>query len=129
MEPTLQAGQIVRIIKSKNYHPSRWDLVAITFKNDSDQTDSTIFRVLALGGETIRFAGDGIFIDGKIVPRPSIPISYKNLDYRNYVHGVDSTFSGPSDHIFVVGDNFEWARDSRYIGSIPLSQIIGKVES
>lgn len=99
--------------------PARGDIVA--FKDSSD-TIMTVKRVIGIAGDEISFADGYVFINGK------------RLDESDYLadtvetNCADKTFTVPEGTVFLMGDNREDSRDSRYWENPyePVENIIGK---
>lgn len=112
MYPTLKDKEIMilnKIGKTVN-GIDRFDIVVL--KED----DYLIKRVIALPGEKISCQNGNIYINGK-----------KLKD--KYGSGLTSDFEPievPKDSYFVMGDNRENSKDSRYIGPINKKEIKGK---
>lgn len=79
-------------------------------------------RVVALPGERVTVHGGGLFIDGYW------QAEYYVDDLRNQQRipeGVVET-TVPEDQLFVLADNRDYSRDSRYWGALPTDRILGK---
>jgi signal peptidase I len=126
MEPTLKVGDRVLVNKlSYDLHSvHRGDI--IVFKKPPGESlpgiTDLIKRVIGLPGERISSAPDGaVLVNGKPIAQPwltpqarqhpGIPITAQTIP--------------PGDY-FVMGDNRDNSEDSRYIGPIPGSDIIGR---
>lgn len=78
-------------------------------------------RVVALPGEQVTVHGGGLFIDGHWQPE------YYVDDLRNQrriPEGVVET-TVPENQLFVLADNRDYSRDSRYWGALPTDRILG----
>lgn len=146
MEPTLQDDDKVIINKlPSTFHkePEYGDIVVIdsrvyqshTFEEDLsynikhnlvarlfiDSNDDYywIKRVIAKAGDTLQFADGKILRNGEILEETYLkePASYPN-----------QIVEIPEDHVFVMGDNRNVSRDSREIGCVPLSHVLGKFQ-
>lgn len=122
MEPTLKIGDKV-LVDKLSYHMHaihRGDVVV--FKkppNDySPDIKDLIKRVIGLPHETISASGGRIFIDGRPLPEPWLP---KGVTTSNF-----SPVSVPAGEYFVMGDNRGNSADSRVIGPISGSLIVGR---
>ncbi len=120
MKPTLVYRDIVLVRKSKKYVPKRGDVVA--FKFPEDRKIPFIMRVAALSGETIEIKDKMLFINGHKVKWPTI----ETPEYTQGQFGVEEPYKVPENCFFVLGDNTANSNDSRFFGSIPLSDLIGK---
>lgn len=85
---------------------------------------SRVGRVIAHGGDTVEITGEGeIKINGSIVME-------NNIFYDTYPYEGDSVtypLTLAEDEVFVLGDNRQGAKDSRYYGAITSNEIKGKV--
>ena len=124
MESTLSSGDRVFVNKlSYRLHdPNRGDVVVLHQISGTSERD-LIKRVIALPGETIE--GDGscaVFIDGRRLTEPY-------LDPEVVQPGTCGSF-GPlavgDEQVFVMGDNRNGSQDSRSIGPIAYSDLVGR---
>ena len=117
MEPTLDDGDIVLLVKSNDLKPV--DLCAFYYSNKI-----LIKRVIATPGDYIWIEPDGtVFLNGEPLDEPYI--SEKALGECD----VDFPYQVPENSFFVMGDHRETSIDSRssVIGCISEDQIIGKI--
>lgn len=117
MEPNLQGGQTVVILKTKSVEQG--DVIAFYYNNQV-----LVRRVICLGGNQVSIGSDGVVsINGQVLDEPYLretSIGQCNLTFPYHVH---------SGEVFVMGDNRAMAMDSRLtqIGTVPQERIIGKV--
>ena len=107
MENTLYNGEIVLLNKIglKVNGLKRFDIVV--FKQEKDLL---IKRVIGLPGEVVEY------------------INYKKVDTPiKFEDTKDFKYEVPKNEYFVLGDNRDNSKDSRYFGSIKLKKIKGKV--
>ena len=117
MEPTLNDGDIVLLVKTKNLKSG--DLCAFYYSNKI-----LIKRVIATPGDYIWIEADGtVFLNGKELDEPYI--TKKALGECD----VEFPYQVPENSYFVMGDHRETSIDSRssVIGCIAEDQIIGKI--
>jgi len=82
-----------------------------------------IKRIIALPGQSFKIEGGKVYIDGSSTPLEEPYVkdeAYIDRGYQ-YTQGVV-----PEGHVFVMGDNRNDSYDSRELGYIPLSDIIGE---
>jgi signal peptidase I len=87
--------------------------------NINNQKNTAIIkRVVGVGGDTVDILENGeVFVnDDKFII----------LNINEGVNFKRETFLIPENEIFVLGDNRPNSQDSRYIGTIPINNIIGK---
>ena len=116
MEPNLYPNQQLIIDKlSYRFHePRRGDIVVI----DVESSDIPyIKRVVGLPGEVLQVQNNRVYINGDVLS-------------ESYISEVMQDDFGPvtipANHIFVMGDNRPYSRDSRTVGTIPLDDIIAR---
>ena len=87
-----------------------------------------IKRVIGVPGDVIEFKENEFYLNGEKIDEPYIN---KELDpeYDNEFHNfyVNGSITVPEGYVFVMGDNRGASKDSRLMGVVPVSSIIGKV--
>lgn len=122
MEPTLRVGDKVLVNKlSYHFHGVHRGDVVVFKKPPNDYTPDIkdlIKRVIGLPNESISAQGGHVYINGRELKEPWLP---KNVVTTNFgpVHV-------PPGDFFVMGDNRTNSADSRVIGPIPGSLIVGR---
>ena len=120
--------------------PKRGDLVV--FKTPSDNRTDYIKRLIGVSGDTIQFINGDLFINEKQVVREKIkhtePIRCGNsiLDTNSFIETLPNgikhlvvykkkgslqntkKFKVPAKHFFLLGDNRDCSKDSRYLSSV-----------
>lgn len=153
MKPTLVVGDFI-FVKKFSYglrlpvtetkiidtgHPQRGDVVV--FRLPSDPKINYIKRVIGLPGDEVAFERQRLTINGVTMDiRPNgevfehVPIYIENLDGREHktlIHDPgnskrDGVYVIPEGQYFVMGDNRDRSKDSRYIGAIPEEYLVGE---
>jgi signal peptidase I len=82
-----------------------------------DQTEF-IKRVIALPGETVEGKGGHIYINGRLLREPYLSPQIVTSDFAPHLV--------PAGQVWVMGDNRGNSNDSRFFGTIPDSQIVGR---
>ncbi|QPJ62233.1 MAG: signal peptidase I [Candidatus Nitronauta litoralis] len=102
--------------------PERFDV--IVFKFPKNESVDYIKRVIALPGETLEIRRQEIYINGKKLEDPhahhTMPV---DLDGARDNYGPIRI---PEGHVFMMGDNRENSRDSRFWGVLDVKKIRGK---
>ncbi|MDD5679989.1 MAG: signal peptidase I [Candidatus Omnitrophica bacterium] len=137
MKPTLQEGDKIMVNKllygpkipfthfkiPGMREPRRGDIVV--FKYPEDRKKDFIKRLIAVGGETVEITDGNILINNEPVKTP--PELLKIYYYNRGHYGVDGNpVQVPENYYFVLGDNSDSSRDSRYWGFVPKDDIIGR---
>ena len=100
------------VIKTNNINI--FDIVVL--KNNEDG-DKIIKRIIGLPGEKIEYKDNKLYINGK-----EIEDNFKTNET------TDFTAETKENEYFVLGDNRELSKDSRYLGNFKKENIIGKVD-
>lgn len=134
MEETLQDGTKLLFVGANIKKIVRGDIVSIIEYDDiqyraqfspSEQVDMTIYgpretihilkRVIGLPNETIRIAGDKVYIDSRLLEEPYALYQGSGED--------DILVRLGENEFFLMGDNRNDSIDSRHIGPIPKENI------
>jgi len=120
MYPTLDDGDIM-ILNEIGYHlngVSRFSIVVV--KTDSGRI---IKRVIGLPGDNVVYKDNILYINGEEIKEEFSHDITHNFSLEEINYDII-----PEDYYFVVGDNRGNSKDSRIIGLIHKSQIIGKTD-
>ncbi len=138
MEPTLLVGDRIRankivyemntsFIKSQQA-PNRGDVVV--FELPIDESKNYIKRIVGIGGDLVEIRNKQVYLNGEPWDDPygmhedsdTWPGSVSPRD--NY-----GPVTVPEDSLFVMGDNRDSSRDSRYWGFVALEKVKGKARN
>lgn len=154
MEPSIHRGEI--IVADVNAYrmgadPQRGDIVV--FLNDKRGREFRIYRVIGLPGETVKLKNGVVSIDGSEIPREfknrgeiilrdgtRIEVEFYEETLSNGSHFlIADNGLGPLDYIgplrvpdnsyFLLGDNRDFAEDSRVfssVGFVPRKNLVGR---
>lgn len=118
MVPTLNDGDIM-ILNEIGYHLNgleRFDIVVI-----NTDGEKIIKRVIGLPGETIAYRDNKLYVNDEVIYE-----NFKHKDTKDFsLEDINETVI-PNNYYFVVGDNRTNSKDSRIIGLIHKSKIMGK---
>ena len=129
MMPTLkdQDRMVVNKIAYKIGEPERFDIVVFHATEEKDY----IKRVIGLPGDTIEYKDDTLYVNGTAYEEPYLD------DYKKQVidgpltepftlEEITGEATVPEGEVFVMGDNRRYSKDSRHIGTVKISEILGK---
>lgn len=130
--------------------PKRGDVVV--FRKPSEPTIDYIKRVVGLPGDRIQVTGGVLYINGQAVPKQpdgtftsdykrdpgtDVPVFRETFDTGKTFDTLDQAPDGegdntreflvPEGHFFMMGDNRDNSRDSRFdVGFVPAENLIGR---
>lgn len=117
MEPSLFDGD--RVLRSKGYdEPRRGDVIIIDTMGEGDE-DDIVKRVVGVAGDTVEIRDDIAIVNGSVESTAHILLMTGQGIY------LEPTVVPPG-HVFVLGDNRPISLDSRYIGPLPTSRVLGR---
>ena len=121
MENTIMTGDRVfgNRLAYKFSDPKRFDI--IIFKYPDDESQLFIKRIIGLPGETVEIHDGNIYINGSDTP-------LEDVDIKAPMEGSFGPYTVPEGCYFVMGDNRNNSRDSRYWENTFVSEdeILGK---
>jgi len=144
MEPTIRIGDHLLAVKwaygwrepafghliSGARQPKRGELVIFRFPEDRSRV--FIKRCIGLPGDTVEVRGRTVLIGGKPLDEPYVQF----LEPPRGSTGFDSGWPDPRgnwgpqvvpvDRYFVLGDNRDNSRDSRFWGFVPQEDLLGR---
>jgi signal peptidase I len=141
MIPTVKENGYV-IADTSAVRPSdinRWDMIVFrspdtvrVYGKKPEDLPLYVTRIIGLPGETIEFAGPEILVNGTSLQRldGQVGISYSGLAAfppgTRKLEGPAEVKLGNSEY-FYMGDRTASAIDSRFLGPLPIGNIVGKV--
>ena len=143
MEPTLMHGDFIFADKRYNCpnckgEVQRGDIVIFTSPNR--RTVYYVKRIIGLPGEHVQIKGYEILINGRSLKTSGTQTSDRRAitegDSHRQWHVVwssqepqlrDVDMTVPAGQVFVLGDNRSGSEDSRTFGTVPLSDVVGRV--
>ena len=107
MEPTLQDGNnlIVDKLSYRFRDPKRYEIIVFPYKYE--ENTYYIKRIIGLPGETVEIRNGSIYINGSEEP-------LEDVETKEPMEGSFGPYTVPEDCYFVMGDNRNNSRDSRY---------------
>lgn len=119
--------------------PERGDVVV--FRLPSDPSINYIKRVVGLPGDVVTYRRHVLTVNGEVIPlerhphaTPADPRFVEQLGDREHeILIIDENhvtpgeaFEVPEGHYFMMGDNRDNSKDSRYLGAIPETHLVGE---
>jgi signal peptidase I len=118
----------------------------IVFRLPSDPSTNYIKRLVGLPGDTIRYANKKIYVNdepvalvaegiydgedqpGSLLARERLGTAEHRVLLLPGQRSLEGTFEVPPGHYFMMGDNRDNSRDSRYdgVGFIPEANVVGR---
>jgi len=116
MEPNLYEEQQIIVEKVSCYFqaPERGDIVIV---NVIGEDIPLIKRVIGLPEEVLEIRNNQVFINDQSLVEPYLADSTQ----RDF-----GPIHIPANHVFVMGDNRNYSRDSRAVGPVPIERITAK---
>ena len=147
MAPTLIQGDVVLARKTQvDTTYNRGDL--ILFRHADPVNEIYVKRVIAVAGDVVDFQGQELVLNNNALIRVPQEGSWSKSDIPRWLQGTTyleqnygrryeilivnskegpkGKITVPPDHYFVLGDNRNQSRDSRFIGPIPAAAVVGK---
>ena len=129
MEDTLMNGDYIFVNKlAYDYgtDPKAGDIVV--FEYPMNREKNFIKRIVALPGQEVQVADKILYVDGEVA---AIPPQSKHIDKRIIPGDLSfrdnfGPYTVPDGQYFVIGDNRDDSRDSRFWGCVPRENIKGK---
>ncbi|MBI1732081.1 MAG: signal peptidase I [Gammaproteobacteria bacterium] len=135
---------VLNTLVMENTRPRRGDIVV--FRYPEDPSVPFIKRVVGVPGDHIIYRDKSLFVNGELMPQEADgqggeavegggPLLRQSESLGRIRHGilVDPYRLGPAadtvvpeGHYFVMGDNRDNSRDSRYWGFVPDENLIGR---
>jgi signal peptidase I len=106
----------------------------VVFKYPEDPARDFIKRVIGLPGETIEIRAKQVYVNGQPLDEPYVhflepPLRPEDPEYGIRSDGRSDDYGPrtvPEGQLFVMGDNRDNSKDSRYWGFLPADQVKGR---
>jgi len=120
MDPTLQVGDFITV-NTKYDQLKVGDVVVFLYPND--RSVPFVKRVAGIGNDTVRMENGSVIRNGKIESVLSVSSNKRLSDFS--ITMMEKRV--PEDEVFLLGDWRDNSNDSRVWGTVPISDVIGKV--
>ena len=120
MKPTLQPGDYIAV-DTQDKSLNVGDVVVLRYPNNRQVLFTK--RIVALGNDKVSIKDGQVMLNGK----PELVASVGESFRRNNVSLFMAERVVPEGQVFVLGDWRDNSNDSRYWGTVPESDVIGKV--
>ena len=128
MEPTLHHAERMVVSRLGNDSLEYGDVVIFRPKNSPETP--YVKRVIATAGQTVSFDFENglTIVDGKVLDEPYIMATIDESSFGSFSPYFKTEEVVPEGCIFVMGDNRNNSRDSRFtdVGMVELDSVIGK---
>ncbi len=109
--------------------PERFDIIVF----EAAENINYIKRVIGLPGDEISYRNNVLYINNEAVEEKFLTEYEANLSIMPFtadfeMEELTSYKKVPEEHLFVLGDNRQFSRDSRHIGVIPYDKVLGEAE-
>lgn len=113
MQPTLEDGDRILLNTFKNTY-DRGDIVIFRIPGDK----LLIKRIIGVGGDDVQIRDGSVYLNGK-------KLDELYVNGRGTLYGEEMVV--PQGHVYVMGDNRSNSVNSRLIGAVHKSDIIGSL--
>jgi signal peptidase I len=138
MLPTLQIGDHLLVNKFlygiripfigkrvfQVFHPEHDDVIVFVYPED--RSKDFIKRVKGIPGDTIEIKNKVVYINGQKIDDPHAWIEPNARLMPSGPRDNFGPFKVPEGQVFVMGDNRDHSHDSRFWGTVPIDDILGK---
>ena len=122
MAPTLEPGEIAWFEKANEKGlPQRGQVVAVTIAEFHGAVVPS--RVVGLPGEFVQLRNGDLLVNHARVPEPYIQSGRAEQDFSQ----TSEPAIVPEGHVWLLGDFRDVSKDSRTLGPLPMSSILGTV--
>jgi len=119
MLPTLRPYD--RVLITRGYDaPRKGDVVVVHIPDKAGRVHDLVKRIVAVPGDTVAVTDDVAFVNGSREATRGVIV-----DPTDSVNVAPTRI--PKGTVFLMGDNRPISYDSRFFGTVPLSDVQGKV--
>src|SRR4051812_22718447 len=103
-------------------HPTAKQLCVKPFGGGDPESLPFVTRIVAVGGDRIRFRGGRTIRNGTLETRRNI----RRCRGAEFACSYRRAITVPEGHVYVAGDNRPSSDDSRFWGALPVAQVLGR---
>lgn len=122
MAPTLEPKEIAWYAPASSIAELRRGYV-VALSTPEFGTAIVPSRVIGLPGETVEIREGVLLINGKLIPEPYLAPERAEQDYSI----TSAPLTVPSGHVWLLGDFRDMSKDSRHLGPVPSSAVLGRI--
>jgi signal peptidase I len=121
MDPTLVRGDVYIIRTDAYRHRTPRDRDVVVIKHP-EASETLVKRVVGVGGDEVGVALGHVWRNGERIPEPYL-VDKPGVRERPLLTVV------PEGQLFLLGDNRNFSEDSRDLGTLPVSHVVGRVSA
>lgn len=106
------------------FNPEHDDVIVFIYPED--RTKDFIKRVKGVAGDTIEVRDKVVYINGRKIEDPHAHYDEDGRIIPGSLRDNFGPFTVPDGQVFVMGDNRDHSHDSRFWGTVPIDDILGK---
>lgn len=124
MVPNFHDGDyiITNKVATQLSNPQRGEVIIL--KNPRNMDQVFIKRVIGLSGDRVMVNGGKVYLNGRLLPEPYLPLGTRTYGGAYLTEGEELTV--PEGRFFVMGDNRGGSSDSREWGTLGKDLIVGQ---
>lgn len=123
MMPTIRGGDVTCFVPLKNSTAQLAAGTIIVFQSREAPGVLIASRIVGIAGDTVELKEGALLVNGIHVAQPYLVAEYAGMDYSLHLDPVRV----PDGMVFVMGDCRDMSKDSRHIGPLAMTELVGAV--